>query len=124
MLQKLRRKITGTEFEERIAPHRCEINRIGISGPVDFVLMFFMVHEVPNKVEFFNETAQLLKPGGYVLIVEPPFHVSSSGFDRTYFCPKAAGLAAFIGRKMFLSKTSLLQKGQQEAASDAGEPRR
>ncbi|NTV47311.1 MAG: class I SAM-dependent methyltransferase, partial [Chlorobiales bacterium] len=49
MLQKIRDKISGTELEDRITLHKCEETRIGVSEPVDFVLLFYMVHEVPNK---------------------------------------------------------------------------
>lgn len=54
MLQKVKAKINGTELEERIVLHKCEENKIGLSESVDFVLLFYMVHEVPNKVVFFQ----------------------------------------------------------------------
>ena len=38
MLQKVRDKVKGTEFEERIKLHKCEENKIGVSDHVDFVL--------------------------------------------------------------------------------------
>jgi ubiquinone/menaquinone biosynthesis C-methylase UbiE len=40
MLQKLRKKIHGTELEKRITLHKCDKNRIGLSEHVDFVLFF------------------------------------------------------------------------------------
>ncbi|MBW2739492.1 MAG: class I SAM-dependent methyltransferase, partial [Deltaproteobacteria bacterium] len=46
MLQKVRDKIKGTEFEKRITLHQCEKNKIGVSEYVDFVLLFYMVHEI------------------------------------------------------------------------------
>ena len=55
MLQKVKEKVKGTELEERILLHKCGENNIGVSEPVDFVLLFYMVHEVPNKEHFFNE---------------------------------------------------------------------
>ena len=76
MLQIIRDKIRGTEIEKRVTLHKSEQNRIGITGPVDFVLLFYMVHEVPHKGPFFSEITDTLKQGGLVLIVEPPFHVS------------------------------------------------
>ncbi|NTV46785.1 MAG: methyltransferase domain-containing protein, partial [Chlorobiales bacterium] len=54
MLQKIRDKISGTELEKRITLHKCEETRIGVSEPVDFVLLFYMVHEVPNKEGLFR----------------------------------------------------------------------
>ena len=83
MLEKLRDKIKGTELEERITLHKCEENKIGVLEKVDFILAFYMVHEVPDQDEFFNEIESLLKPDGQIFIVEPPFHVSKSAFEET-----------------------------------------
>jgi len=121
MLEKVRRKITGTDFEKRITLHRCDVNRIGVSGPVDFVLLFYMVHEVPDKAGFFNEIESILDPNGYALIVEPPIHVSPSAFERTLAAARAAGLTDLRGPRVFLSKSAILLKGKQSAAS--GKPR-
>ncbi len=83
MLQKLRDKIQGTDIEERITLHECEQNKIGVSEEIDFVLLFYIVHEVPNKEALFVEIGTILKPNGQVLIVEPPLHVSKSEFEET-----------------------------------------
>ena len=52
MLQKLREKIQGTEHEERIMLHKCEEDNIGIAEQVDFILAFYVVHEVPRQDMF------------------------------------------------------------------------
>lgn len=80
MLQKLRKKIQGTELEQRITLHKCEKNKIGLSEEVDFVLAFYMLHEIPNREAFFNEIHSILKPNGQIFIAEPPFHVSKTAF--------------------------------------------
>ena len=110
MLGKIRRKIKGTEIEKRIVLHQCEKNSLGISERVDFVLLFYMVHEITDEAGFFNEIARLLQPAGQVLIVEPPFHVSKSAFNRSLEKAEAAGLTQFKGPKVFLSKTAILHK--------------
>jgi len=76
MLQKVRDKIKGTKLEKRIILHKCDENKIGISKKVDFILLFYMVHEVRDKESLFTEIESILKPNGKILIVEPPFHVS------------------------------------------------
>jgi len=110
MLQKLKDKIKGTELEKRIILHRCEENKIGVPENVDFVLLFYMVHEIPNKEAFFYEISTILKSGGLVLIVEPPFHVSKSAFEVTVKKAQDAGLTAIDSPKVFLNKTVLLKK--------------
>jgi len=111
MLQKVRDKIKGTEFEERIKLHKCEENKIGVSDHVDFVLLFYMVHEVRNKGRFFDEIGAILRPNGQVLIVEPPFHVSKSAFEETVRKTKDVGFTNTKGPKVLFSKTVILKKG-------------
>ena len=112
MLQKVRDKIKGTELEKRITLHKCEENKIGVSEHVDFVLLFYIVHEIPNKEGFFNEIGTILKPNGQVLIVEPPFHVSKSSFEETVGKARDAGFTDIEGPNVLFSKTAILRKGQ------------
>ncbi|MEW6615231.1 MAG: class I SAM-dependent methyltransferase [Thermodesulfobacteriota bacterium] len=111
MLQKVRKKIKGTELEERITLHKCEENKIGVSEKVDFVLLFYMIHEVPNVKVFFSEIETILKPNGQVFMVEPPFHVSKKTFENTIKKAMDAGLAVVERPKLFLSKAAILKKG-------------
>jgi len=111
MLEKLRDKIKGTELEGRIRLHKCEEDKTGVSENVDFVLLFYMVHEVPNKEEFFNEIEKLLNPNGQIFIIEPPFHVSKAAFEETVRKAREAGLTEVERPKVFLSKTAILKKG-------------
>jgi ubiquinone/menaquinone biosynthesis C-methylase UbiE len=111
MLQKVREKIEGTELEERIILHKCNEKRIGLSEEVDFILLFYMVHEVPDKKEFFSGIAGILKKNGKVLMAEPPFHVSKKAFDETLKIAGEAGLSHREGPKVFFSKSAILEKG-------------
>jgi ubiquinone/menaquinone biosynthesis C-methylase UbiE len=111
MLQKVREKIQGTELEERITLHRCETNKLGLSEDVDFVLLFYMVHEIRSQEEFFREIESILKPNGQVFMVEPPFHVSKTAFEETIRKARGAGLTPVERPKMFLNKTVILKKG-------------
>ena len=84
MLEKLRDKIKGTAMEHRIQVHKCNENNLGFSGSVDFVIAFYVIHEMPNQQEFFREVKGILKSGGYFLVAEPKlFHVSKNEFDKT-----------------------------------------
>ncbi len=110
MLQKIRDKIEGTELEERITLHKCEENKIGVSEHVDFVLLFYIAHEVPNMKDFFNEIGDILKPNGKILMVEPPLHVSKSEFEETIKKAEDVGFMNVERPKIFLSKTVILKK--------------
>ena len=110
MLHKLRDKIKGTELESRITLHKCEEDKIGISENVDFVLAFYIVHEVVNKEGLFAEIETILKPNGQVLIVEPPFHVSKTAFEETIGKAKATGLTEVKRPKVMFNKAVVLKK--------------
>lgn len=111
MLQKLRNKIRGTELEERITLHKCEKDKLGLSEKVDFVLAFYMVHEVPDQQGFLNEIKSILKPDGYVFIVEPPFHTSKREFNKTIRRAQDAGLKVINRPKIFPNKVVFMQNG-------------
>ena len=111
MLRKLRDKIKGAELEERITLHKCEKNNLGLSEPVDFVLAFYVVHEIPNQEDLFNEIKSILKPNGQVFIVEPPFHTSKTAFEGTIRKAQATGFIAVDRPKIFPNKAVILQKG-------------
>jgi FkbM family methyltransferase len=110
MLEKLREKIKGTELEGRIRLHKCDEDKTGVSENVDFVLLFYVVHEVPNKKKFFNEIVNILKPNGQIFIIEPPFHVSKTAFEETVREAREAGLTEVERPQVFLSKTAILKK--------------
>jgi len=110
MLEKLKNKIKGTKLEERITLHRCQENKTDVLEEVDFVLLFYVAHEVPNIEELFNEIVGILKPNGQILIVEPPFRVSKTEFEETVRKAREAGLKEIDRPKVFLSKAAVLKK--------------
>ncbi len=110
MLQKVRKKITGTELEKRIALHKCGEKELGINEKVDFILLFYMLHEVPDKKDFFRKLSKVLKEDGIIFIVEPPFHVSEKGFEQSIKDADEEGFICIERPKMFLDKAMILKK--------------
>jgi ubiquinone/menaquinone biosynthesis C-methylase UbiE len=112
MLRKLMNKIRGTELETRIALHQCREDRLGVEalGQFDFVLLFYVVHEVPDQARLFSEVISCLKPGGRVFVVEPPIHVSKKEFEKTVETAEKTGLKVIRKPDVFFSKTVLLEK--------------
>jgi ubiquinone/menaquinone biosynthesis C-methylase UbiE len=107
MLEKVRQKIKGTELEKRILIHKCEGNNTGVSEIVDFVLCFYMIHEVPDVDNLFKELKSILKPNGKIFIVEPKFHVSKKAFEEMIARARNIGFEIMSGPKVFYSKTVL-----------------
>ncbi len=111
MLQKLKNKIQGTEIEKRIKLHKCKEDEIGVSEDIDFVLAFYMVHEVPDQKKFFEEIKSILKPNGKVFIVEPKlFHVSRGAFKETIVNAEEIGLEPVEHPRLPLSRAVILEK--------------
>ena len=113
MLQKLRDKIQGTELEKRITLHRCAVDKIGLLEDVDFILAFYMVHEIPNPNQggFFREIKSILKSDGRLFIVEPPFHVSRTAFEEMVKNAKDAGFTPTERPKVLFSKAVIMKMG-------------
>ncbi len=110
MLRKLARKIKGTELEARIELVKCDKDKINVSEKVDFILAFFMVHEVPDKGSFFAQLRRLLKENGQFLLVEPKFfHVSRKEFDLTTRLAEKNGFKVVKGPKLLFSRSAILR---------------
>jgi 2-polyprenyl-3-methyl-5-hydroxy-6-metoxy-1,4-benzoquinol methylase len=54
-----------------------------LKGQIDFVLLFAMVHEVPDQGALFSDVANLLKGGSLALFAEPRGHVSAAEFENS-----------------------------------------
>jgi len=111
MLDRLNGKIQGTELQTRICLHKCATDTLGLSEKVDFVLVFNVMHELPDQDRFFNELKALLNTDGQVLIVEPPIHVSRPAFKKTLRKAKNMGFVSAERPRVLLSKTALLKRG-------------
>ena len=112
MLQKLRDKIRGTELEEYIILHKSEEDKIAVLENVDFILLFYMVHEVPSQEAFFNELITILKPNGQVFMIEPPFHVSKKDFENTIKIANTAGFKVTGKPTSLFDKAVIFEKDQ------------
>ncbi len=108
MLLRLKGKVEGTELASRIVLHKCSPSRIGLSSPVDFALAFYMLHELPDQGAFFQEVFSLLRPGGRLLVVEPPFHVSRAAFSRSIGLARDAGFVSLECSRVPFSRAALL----------------
>ena len=72
--------------------HRSKPNKLGVGTAVDFILAFWMVHEVPDPKLFFHQIRACLKSNGRILIAEPKFHVSSKRFQEIVVLAQESGL--------------------------------
>jgi ubiquinone/menaquinone biosynthesis C-methylase UbiE len=92
MLGAMQKRSEKVGVSNIIRLHKSEPNRLGVDTPVDFILAFWMVHEVSNPKLFFHQIRACLKSNGRILIAEPKFHVSSKRFQKTVALAQESGL--------------------------------
>lgn len=111
MLQGTRRRAERAGLDERIRLHQCRPENLGVTERADFVLAFWMVHEVPSANGFMAQVHDLLKPTGRFLLVEPVVHVPAKSFIKTVAIARANGLRACKPPAVALSRTALFELG-------------
>jgi 2-polyprenyl-3-methyl-5-hydroxy-6-metoxy-1,4-benzoquinol methylase len=73
----------------------------------DFVLAFWMAHEVANHLVFFEEIKSFLKPSGKFFLSEPILHVNQAMFEKTVKTAESVGLVLKEKPKISLSRSAL-----------------
>lgn len=110
MLLKLKDKIKNTYFEERINFLKVEKDKIGLSDDFDFILVFYMLHEVPDQRKFLKELFTHLKSNGKILISEPKFHVTKKDFQKSIRIIEDVGFKIMESPAIFLSRSIIIEK--------------
>jgi len=109
MLEIIKQKIRKTELEQTIELHKCQDQSVGVSEKVDFILAFYVVHEVPNQEKLFQELKTILKPKGKIFIVEPNFHVPKKSFNTMLERVKNLGFEITEQPKSLLNRAVVLR---------------
>jgi ubiquinone/menaquinone biosynthesis C-methylase UbiE len=97
---------------EIIKTHLASPESIGIHEKADFILAFWMVHEVPDQRRFLSEIRDLMKPEGLFLMVEPVIHVSMKNFSCTIETANELGLLIKESPKIRMSRSALFTCGK------------
>jgi len=109
MLDIVHRKTENTSLRNIVEFHNCQAGKIGLSKKFDFILIFYMLHEVPDQTIFLKELNSLLKPGGKILIAEPNVHVTKSDFSNSKIKMQDAGFTVLEGPEIFFSRSVILK---------------
>jgi ubiquinone/menaquinone biosynthesis C-methylase UbiE len=110
MLKVVRRRAVRAGVSETVETILGSPAKLELPAPVDFVLAFWMLHEVSDKDRLLGEIAGLMKPGARFLLVEPKWHVSQESFDYSLQLAEQAGLVRVEDRSVALSMATLLTK--------------
>ncbi len=110
MLLALAKRAEHAGVNKNIIMHLCSPESLGIKEKVDFILAFWMVHEVPDKQRFLNELFSVLKNNGTFLLVEPALHVTAANFEETVNLSIKAGFTLRERPRMFTSRSALFAR--------------
>jgi ubiquinone/menaquinone biosynthesis C-methylase UbiE len=86
MLQALLKRAAKAGVSNRIETRLCVKSSLCISDlaeKIDFVLVFAVLHELPDPKNTFLEIGRAMKPNAPLLIAEPKGHVSKGAFKKT-----------------------------------------
>ncbi len=122
MLAMLRRRAEKAGVADRIVMHKCQQDRLEIDLEADFALIFAMLHEVPDQRRLLGEIHACLKPGGELLLAEPPLHVSGKSFAREVAAAEEAGFCIVDRPQVRWSRAVLLWKAEPETTAEMRHP--
>lgn len=108
MLTALKRRATKAGIDAHLITHISEQDDFGLKEKADFILAFWMLHEVTDKVQFLKNVKKLMKNTASTLIVEPKLHVTRTAFDRSIQMAKQSGLTIQDYPSISLSRSILL----------------
>ena len=81
----------------------------GANGTVDFALVFWMLHEVPDPERLIRELRAVMSPKGKLLFVEPTVHVNKTAFQNSVKMITESGFTVVDTPKIRISRSILFQ---------------
>jgi len=116
MLAGVRRRAEQADLTSRIRVHQCRPDTLDLDERVDFILAFWMLHEVRDRLGLLQELRQMVTPHGRLLLVEPVLHVHAWDFRASIGLTRQAGFASVEVRSIRFSHAVLLEAAlpQQE----------
>ena len=105
MLSRARARAKRQGVDSLIDFRLCEPENLNLRDSVDFVLAFWMVHEVSNQEALLAEIRSVLKPAGHLLLSEPKVHVTASRFEKTVEVARASGFEIVVGPQVRFSRS-------------------
>ena len=109
MLTAIKKRAKQRDVEGRIILQLSSSDSLNVKTKVNFILAFWMVHEVSDKPLFLTQLRSLLKDDGRFLLVEPKFHVTKRKFTASVRLALKAGFALDDSPQISLSKSALFR---------------
>lgn len=109
MLEGAARRAEREGLTERIALRLSTDGDWAAPEQYDFILAFWMLHEVPDQRDYLATLRKTLKPGGRFLLVEPRLHVGERQWQESLDLARAAGFGVCTPRQVRYSRAAVLQ---------------
>jgi ubiquinone/menaquinone biosynthesis C-methylase UbiE len=94
MLKSLMKRAVKKKLNSIIDARLSDSNSFNIkdlNNKIDFCLLMYVVHELPDKQMLFNELGNAIRKNGVVLVSEPPGHVTQTEFEESITLLESAG---------------------------------
>jgi len=108
MLKSIQRRAAAAGVAGSLTTHLSMPNNFGLAVQADFVLAFWMVHEVPEPMQFFTNVKEIMKPEAIFLVAEPLFHVTKGRFDKTLRTAQEVGFKIVARPAISFSHAAML----------------
>lgn len=113
MLQGLRKRAVKAGVAQWLHPRLASPEGFGtgdLVGKIDFALLFWVAHEVPDPGQLWKEVTAALKKGGTLLFSEPKNAVSEEAFNHAVADAERSGLKTIARPAIWGSRSAVLQK--------------
>ena len=113
MLEALKKRAERKKLSSRIELIKCSENSLMIDrlkNEIDFIFAFAVVHEIPDKENFFEEISASTKTGAKLLIAEPKKVVSKIEFKEEIECAEKFGFRMETNLKINGTESVLLTR--------------
>lgn len=81
MLAAISKRAIQTGLAHRVCLQLASPGSLNVTDRADFILAFWMAHEVPDQERFFAQLHAVMKDDGKFLLAEPKLHVSKAQFE-------------------------------------------
>jgi ubiquinone/menaquinone biosynthesis C-methylase UbiE len=112
MLKKLYRRArksdVGHIIETRLASAD-SLNTDDLKNTIDFVLLAFVVHEIPDQRKLFSTVAEAMKQDSTLFLIEPKGHVKAMEWEKSISIASEHGLQVTQNIKVRGSRSVLLK---------------
>jgi 2-polyprenyl-3-methyl-5-hydroxy-6-metoxy-1,4-benzoquinol methylase len=110
-LRRVAKRAAKAGVLDRIEKTLADEGSLKLKPPLDFILAFAVIHEVPSCERLFRQSFHSLKPGGRILAAEPSHHVTQKVFDvEIQTAEKCGFLLVPNTQKVRASRVALLEK--------------